>query len=180
MWCFTTFSSWMSSSFWTTHWITNGLTSKFYLIVSALSYPFQHVLWYDIWSLSCLNFIIFWLKGKCLAYNSTSFPYLLIIFPSFFHNTLNTTWTTPSLNCKYPLMRVHTSHQPYGYPFLMLFSWQWTHMNPWCNFLTPLLPLCEMLVSMWDENNDMHFLQSHSTPFIDELTLCSLNITFTP
>jgi hypothetical protein len=30
-----------------------------------------------------------------------------------------------------------------------------------------------MLASMRDENNYMHFLQSRSTPFVDELTLCS-------
>jgi len=31
------------------------------------------------------------------------------------------------------LMRVHTSHRPYGYPPLMLCSWQRSHMNLWCN-----------------------------------------------
>jgi hypothetical protein len=155
MWSSTTFNSWMSFSLWTTCWTTNGSTSKFHFIVSTLSYPFQHAFRWDIWSLSCLNFIIFWPKGKCLTYNSTN---LLINFPNFFPNTLNTTWTTPSLNCKYPSMRVRTSHRLYRYPLLMLLSWQWTHMNPWCNFSTPLLSLCEMLASMWDENNYMHFL----------------------
>jgi hypothetical protein len=37
-----------------------------------------------------------------------------------------------------------------------------------------------MLVSMWDENNYMHFLQPHSTPFVDESTLCSPKMTFAP
>jgi hypothetical protein len=35
-------------------------------------------------------------------------------------------------------------------------------------FATPLLPLCEMLTSMWDENNYMCFFQPHLTTFIDE------------
>jgi hypothetical protein len=30
-----------------------------------------------------------------------------------------------------------------------------------------------MLASPWDENNYMHFFQSHSIPLVDELTLCS-------
>jgi hypothetical protein len=47
-------------------------------------------------------------------------------------------------------------------------------------FVTPLLPLHEMLVSTWDENNYMHFLQPHSTPLVDELTLCLPKMTFTP
>ncbi len=33
-------------------------------------------------------------------------------------------------------------------------------------FVTPLLPLHEMLTSMWDENNYMCFLQPHSTPVL--------------
>ncbi len=35
-----------------------------------------------------------------------------------------------------------------------------------------------MLASTWDENNCMCFLQPHSTPFVDELTLCLLKMTF--
>jgi hypothetical protein len=30
-------------------------------------------------------------------------------------------------------MRVHTSHQPYGYPLFTLCSWQWARKNPWCS-----------------------------------------------
>jgi hypothetical protein len=59
---------------------------------------------------------MFWFRSGCLAYNLTNFPRVLINFPDFFHNISNMTWTAPSLNCKYPLMCVHTSHQPYGYP----------------------------------------------------------------
>jgi len=39
-------------------------------------------------------------------------------------------------------------------------------------FTTLLPPLCEMLASTWDEKNYMCFLQPHSTPLINELTLC--------
>ncbi len=76
---------------------------------------------------SCSNFIMFWLKGRCLLYSSTSFPSLSIIFPSFLHNTLYTIWTTLSLNYMHPSMCLHISHQPYGCPPFMLCSWQQTH-----------------------------------------------------
>jgi hypothetical protein len=85
--------------------------------MSTPSYPFQHVFQQNIWSPSCPNFIMFWPKGECLAYSSTSLPKLSINFPSLFHNISNTTWIAPSLNCKSPSMHVHTSHRPYGYPF---------------------------------------------------------------
>jgi hypothetical protein len=42
-------------------------------------------------------------------------------------------------------MRMHTSHQPYGYPPFMLHSRQWTHMNPRCNFQH----LCCHCVKCW-------------------------------
>jgi hypothetical protein len=67
----------------------------------------------------------------CLAYNLTNPPNLLIIFLNFFHNTLDAAQTTTSLNCRIPLMCVHTSHRPYRYPFFTLHSWQWTHEDPW-------------------------------------------------
>jgi hypothetical protein len=41
-------------------------------------------------------------------------------------------------------------------------------------------PLHEMLVSTWDENNYMHFLQPHSIPFINESTLCLPKMAFAP
>jgi hypothetical protein len=34
-------------------------------------------------------------------------------------------------------------------------------------FVTPLLPLRQMLVSTWDKNNYMRFLQPHSIPLVD-------------
>jgi hypothetical protein len=48
-------------------------------------------------------------------------------------------------------------------------------LEPMMQFATPLLPLREMLASMWDENNYMHFLQPHSIILIDESTLCLPN-----
>jgi hypothetical protein len=53
-------------------------------------------------------------------------------------------------------------------------------LEPMMQFATPLLQLHEMLVSTWDENNYMHFLQPHSTPFINESTLCLPKMTFAP
>jgi len=78
---------------------------------------------------------MFWPRGECLAYNLTTFPKLLIRFFDFFHSASNMTWIASSFNCKYPLMCVHTSHRPYGYPPLTLCSCQRAHMNSWCNSL---------------------------------------------
>jgi len=47
-------------------------------------------------------------------------------------------------------------------------------------FTTLLLPLREMLASMWDKNNYVCFLQPHSTHFINESTLCSPKMKFAP
>ncbi len=132
MWSSTTPSPCVSSSIWTTHRATNDSTSRFHLKAFAPSYPFQHVFQHDIWRPLCLNFIMFWLRGRRLVYNSTNIPILSIIFPNFLHITMYATWITPSLNCKHLSMCMHTSHWPYGYPPLTLCSWQQTHWNPWC------------------------------------------------
>ncbi len=66
-------------------------------------------------------------------YSLTNFPNFSIIFPSFFHSTLNVTPITPSFNCRYPLVHVHTFHWPYGYSPLMLHSWQRAHGFSWCS-----------------------------------------------
>ncbi len=84
-------------------------------------------------------------QGRHLIYKLTNLSNLSIIFFSFLHNTSYMTWTTPSLNCRHPFMCVHTSHQPYGYPPLMLCSWQWMHWNSWCN----LRHLCRHYTKYW-------------------------------
>jgi hypothetical protein len=53
-------------------------------------------------------------------------------------------------------------------------------LEPMMQFTTPWPPLHKMLVSTWDENNNMRFFQAYSTPLINELTLCLQKITFTP
>jgi hypothetical protein len=50
---------------------------------------------------------MFWPKGKCFVYISTSIPSLSIIFPNFLHSALYVIWTTPSHNCKHPSMCIH-------------------------------------------------------------------------
>jgi hypothetical protein len=84
MWYFTTFSSCVFSSIWTIHWVTNGLTSRFHFKAFAPSHLLEHAFQRDVWSPLCLNIIMFWPKGGCLAYNSTNLSSLSIIFPSFF------------------------------------------------------------------------------------------------
>jgi hypothetical protein len=75
---------------------------------------------------------MFWPKGKCLAYNTINLLKLSTNLFNLFHNASNTIWIAPSFNCRYPSMRVHTSHRRYGYPSLTLCSLQCMHMNPWC------------------------------------------------
>jgi hypothetical protein len=70
MWSSTTPCSCVFSSIWTTHWITNGSTSRFHFEMSTPSYLFQHALRRDIEGPLCPNFIMFWPKGKHLAYSS--------------------------------------------------------------------------------------------------------------
>jgi hypothetical protein len=52
-------------------------------------------------------------------------------------------------------------------------------LEPMMQFTTPLSPLHKMLVSMWNKNNYMCFLQPHSTLRVDKSTLCLLKMTFT-
>jgi hypothetical protein len=115
---------------------------------------------------------MFWPKIGLLIYNSTSLPSLLIIFSSFFHNTSYATWTTPSFNCRHPLLCVHTSHWPYGYPLIYVVLMATSTLEPMMQFATPLSPLHEMLISMLDKKYYMRFFQPHSTPFVDKSTLC--------
>ncbi len=78
----------------------------------------------------CPNLILFWVRGRHLAYNSTNLLSLLIIFPNFLHNISYVTYIIPSSNRKQTLICVYTSHRPYGYPPFTLCSWRRTHWNP--------------------------------------------------
>ncbi len=130
----TTPSPCVSSSIWTTHWATYNSTSRFHLGTSAPSYPFQHIFWWDIWSSSCLNFIMFSPRGKHLAYNSTNLPNLFDYLPQFFAQYF-------IHNLDYPILQLHASfdvcaHIPLtlwgstSYVVLMAMN---AHWNPWCN-----------------------------------------------
>ncbi len=48
--------------------------------------------------------------------------------------------------------------------------------EPMMQFATLLLPLRKMIVSTWDENNYMCFLQPYLTPFVDKSSLCSIKM----
>jgi len=87
--CFsTTLSPCVFFSIWITHQVTNGSTSKFHFEASAPTYPFQCAFRWDIWSPSCMNFIMLWPKRWHLAYSSTNLSSLSIILLSFLHNIL--------------------------------------------------------------------------------------------
>ncbi len=105
------------------------------------------------------------------------FPNLLIIFPSL-STTLCTQLrvTHPSITsilrcvCTHPidLMGIHLLCCAHGNK----------HIGTHDVIPTFLLSLGEMSASLWDKNNYICFLQPHSTPFINELTLCLPKITF--
>jgi hypothetical protein len=101
-----------------------------------------------------------------VVYNLTIFLNFLISFPNLLHNF-------STMKCKYLLMCVHTSHQPYGYALFMLFSCQRTHMNPWCN----LWYLCCHYMKCWFHvgQEQLHvFLSNMFNPFCWQV-----NIVFT-
>jgi hypothetical protein len=116
---------------------------------------------------------MFWPKGKRLAYSSTNLPNLSIIFTSFFaqHFIHDLDYPIPQLQASPSTLWVSTS-----YVVFMAMNTS----KPMLQFTTPLLPLCEMLVSMWDKNNYMCFFQPHSTSFIDESTLILPKMAFAP
>jgi hypothetical protein len=69
--------------------LNNSLGNKWFnfkipLKASTPSYPFQHAFWWYIWSPLCPNSIMFWPKGKCLAYSSTNLPKLSTNFLDLF------------------------------------------------------------------------------------------------
>jgi hypothetical protein len=127
------FSSCVSSSIWTIHWTTNGLIWRFHLEMSTLSYSFPTCFSTEHLKPIMPKFYHVLAYGTQLAYNLTIFPNFSIIFSSFLHYFSYAIWSTPSFNYRHFVMCMHTSHQPYGYAFLMLCSWQQTHRNPWCN-----------------------------------------------
>jgi hypothetical protein len=122
---------------------------------------------------------LFWPRGRRLAYNSTNLPNLLIIFLNFLHSTSYTTWTTPSFNCRHPSMCAHIPSTLWVSSSYVVFM-ATNALKPMMQFVTPLPSLCKMLVSTWDENNYMRFLEPHSTPFVDKSTLCLPKMTFAP
>jgi len=123
MWSSTTPSPCMSSSIWTIHQTTNGLTSRFHLRASTPPYPFQHAPQWNIWGPLCPNFIMFWPKGRRLVYNLICIPNLSIIFSIFLHNTSYATLIThplmigiPWCVCTHPIdpMGIHLLHYVHG------------------------------------------------------------------
>ncbi len=126
---------------------TNPNTSGFFLLNNSLDnkwfnfkipfwsvYIIIHFLtcfptWYQ--RLIMLEFYHVLALERHLAYTLIGIFILSIIFPNFFHITLNTAWIITSFNCRPTLMCVYTSHQPYGYSPFTLHPWQWVHKNPW-------------------------------------------------
>jgi hypothetical protein len=135
----------VSSFVWTPHWATNGSTLKFHLGVFTSSYPFQYVFnkiskVHRVQVLSCFGPKVgVWLTIRLI------FPTFWLSSSIFFYSSSNMIWITPSLNCKYPLVHVHTCHWSYGHSLVTLHSWQWTQRNSWCS----LWHLCWHRVRCW-------------------------------
>jgi hypothetical protein len=98
----------------------------------------------QIWSCSSLGASVWFIIWPIfLTFQSSS--------PIYLHNALDMIYTTTSCNYMPPSMCMHTFHWPYGYPLIYIALMA---MNAW----GPLLPLHEMLVFTWDENNYVCFL----------------------
>jgi len=106
------------------------------------------------------------------------------IFPSFrlaslIFSTMLWTWlglphplivNIPRCVCTHPI-------DPISIHFYFVFM-AMSSQEPMIQFATPLLPFHGMLISMWGKNNHMCFFQTHSTLFVNELTLCSPKMAF--
>jgi hypothetical protein len=151
MWSSTTPNPCMFSFIWTTHWATNGSIFKIPSrnIYTIILFP----------TCSPIRYLrpIMPKGGGAWLIVRLIFPSFQLFSPSLFHSILYMTWTTPSLNCKHPSMCVHTSHWPYGYPPLLLCSWQRTHRNPWCNSNT-------FATTTWNVGFSMGQKQLHMLP----------------
>jgi hypothetical protein len=79
---------------------------------------------------------------------------------------------------RYPLMCVHTIPSTFWVSIFYVVLMATNAQEPMMQFITPLLLFCEKLAPMWDKNNYMHFLQSHLTLLVDNLTLCLPKMTF--
>jgi hypothetical protein len=172
----TTPSLHMSSSFWTTHRATNGSTSRFHFRTYAPSYLLQYVFWQDKWGPLCLKFITLW------PWLTTWLVFLVFQFfsPIFFPQRFrcNLDYHILQLKLSFDVCAHISSTLWVSISYVMFMA-----MNAWgsmTQFTTFLLPLHEMLVSMWDKNNYMHLLQPHSTHLINESTLCSPKMEFAP
>ncbi len=121
--------------------------------------------------------VMFWPRGGRLVYSSTNLHNLSVIFLSFFHNTSYMIWTTLSFNyryfsnaCTYPidLMGIHLLHCSHGNERTR------TH-DVICNIFATIV----QDVNFHMGQKQLHFLQPHSIPLVDELILCSPQMTFT-
>jgi hypothetical protein len=166
------------SSIGTTHWTTNGSISKFHL--RAL----HHRTFFNMF----FNKISEAHYAQILPCFDLRVGVWLIARPIFLTFRLSFPIFSQHFVCEdYPILQLHISLDVCAHiPSTLWVSTSYivfTTINTlerMMELVTPLLPLCEMLASMWDENNYMHFLQPHSTLLVDGLTLSSPNMAFTP
>ncbi len=107
-------------------------------------------------------------RVNVLAYILINLPNLLIIFFNYFHNISNV--------LPHPLIASIPS-TPWVSTFYVTFM-ATNKQEAMMQFAILLLPLHEMLASIWDENNSMRFLQPCSTLFVDKLTCYSRKMAF--
>ncbi len=119
-------------------------------------------------------------KGEHKAYNSNQSSQPFNYVPQFFSQCINHDLDYPILQLQVSLnVCAHIPSTLWVFTFYITFM-AMSAQEFMMQFVTVLLPLDEMLVSTWDENNYMRFLQPHSTPFVNGLILCSPKMTFTP
>jgi hypothetical protein len=86
---------------------------------------------------------MFWPKSNRFTYNLTILPSILIIFSKILHSISYVTWIT---------LQLHIPSTQWVSTSYVVFMATNT-LKPMMQFVTPLSPLHEMLVSTWDKNN---------------------------
>jgi hypothetical protein len=139
--------------------------------------PFLACFLIDIWGPSCLNFIMFWHKGRSLAYSSTSLSSLSIIFCNFFIVFwMRFGLSHPLITCNFQCVCTHPI-DPMGIHFLHCVrdnKCTGTHVVICDTFATIV---CDVDFDMWWKQ--LHALSSIMFNYsYQQSTLCSPRITF--
>jgi hypothetical protein len=96
-------------------------------------------------------------------------------FAIFFYNTSNVTKIPPSFHCKPSLVHVYTTRWSKGCPPCVMSVKQWMYKKTWYNVWNLHIHHFMKMVCTYNDSRCMCFLQSYSTPLVDEFITFSKN-----